>query len=327
MDLSAYSFERVQSGDSWDEFVESSPQGTVFGQAEYLNSSGHVPSLWYCLKNSEIKGGVALLESPDGVSSVHTGFVVYNGLMFAPASPKQNTAQRFSEEFRVTSVIVRELAKRYRTIEMCVHYAFIDLRPFLWHNYGEEGPHFETKIRYTCVLSLEGACEENLNRNALYLGCNKSRRQEIRYAIRDGIETQVSYDPGLFETLYRRTFSSQGIELPQEQIARILDVIERLHDSGRLRMYVTRAADSQVGSIAVFGTDSKRAYYLYGGNDPELRGGHTGSAVLWSAFKDLARLGFQEVDLEGINSPRRGYFKLSFGGNIKPYHFLSLTTE
>ena len=37
--------------------------------------------------------------------------------------------------------------------------------------------------------------------------------------------------------------------------------------------------------------------------------------------KDLAKNhNIQEVDLEGVNSPERGWFKLSFGGDLRCYH-------
>ena len=66
--------------------------------------------------------------------------------------------------------------------------------------------------------------------------------------------------------------------------------------------------------------DNKRAYYIFGANDPAKRDGHSGTNVLWDAFYDLSKLGINEVDVEGVNSPHRGWFKLSFGGNIIPYY-------
>ena len=48
--------------------------------------------------------------------------------------------------------------------------------------------------------------------------------------------------------------------------------------------------------------------------------------VLWDAFLDLAASGVKEIDLEGVNSPLRGHFKLSFGGSILPYYRLKLQT-
>ena len=74
--------------------------------------------------------------------------------------------------------------------------------------------------------------------------------------------------------------------------------------------------------MACFALDHLRAYYLFGVNKPELRDYHTGTAVLWDAFYELNKDGINEVDLEGVNSPKRGWFKVSFGGELKPYYEL-----
>jgi lipid II:glycine glycyltransferase (peptidoglycan interpeptide bridge formation enzyme) len=76
--------------------------------------------------------------------------------------------------------------------------------------------------------------------------------------------------------------------------------------------------------MALFGRDAKRAYYLFGAGDPALRDTSCGTAVLWDAFAALARSGCRELDMEGVNSPKRGWFKLSFGAEILPYYQLVL---
>ena len=51
---------------------------------------------------------------------------------------------------------------------------------------------------------------------------------------------------------------------------------------------------------------------MFGASDPALRNSPTGTAVLWDAFSELAKVGVKKIDLEGVNSPKRGWFKLSF---------------
>ena len=38
-------------------------------------------------------------------------------------------------------------------------------------------------------------------------------------------------------------------------------------------------------------------------------------------------VGVKFVNLEGVNSPFRGWYKLSFGGNLKPYYRLTLNSK
>ena len=90
------------------------------------------------------------------------------------------------------------------------------------------------------------------------------------------------------------------------------------------RMFISRARDGTPGSIAVYAFDQRRAYYLFGASDPAMRDSPAGTAVLWDAFTALSKEGISQVDLEGVNSPRRGWFKLSFGGDLRPYYQISM---
>jgi lipid II:glycine glycyltransferase (peptidoglycan interpeptide bridge formation enzyme) len=85
-------------------------------------------------------------------------------------------------------------------------------------------------------------------------------------------------------------------------------------------MFASKTSDRIIGSVAVYAFDDRRAYYLFGASDPELRDSPTGTAVLWDAFGALAAAGISQIDLEGVNSPRRGWFKMSFGGELRHYY-------
>ena len=324
-DFSNFSLERVDTNDAWDAFVENSPQGSIFSLSCYLSPLRRKAGTWYCLKNEEIKAAVAVMENDDGrVCSLHD-LVIYNGIMFAPNDPKQNIAQSQSDQFTVTSFVVQELAKRYQRMGISTAPAFRDIRPFLWHNHGTDGPKFTPDVRYTSLLTLHSQeAASDPQENPIYASASKSRRQEIRYGLKKKVVTTKRFDPDLFTHFYEKTFQRQDLAVPKEDLRELEDLIKNLHQHGRAVMYVTCDSTGSPGSIAIFGTDSKRGYYLYGANDPDFRDAQTGTMVLWDALQDLSRAGVKEVDFEGINSPQRGYFKLSFGGSITPYFHVSL---
>ena len=129
-----------------------------------------------------------------------------------------------------------------------------------------------------------------------------------------------------FIEYYIKTFARQNLELGT-QFNVDLQIIKRLvlglYEKKLGRMFISYTQEGQAGSIAFFGIDHNRAYFLFGANNPDLRNEHTGTAVLWDSFKLLCSDGISEVDLEGINSPARGWFKLSFGGTLVPYFKLN----
>lgn len=323
-----FSLERTELDEDWDWFVSVSPNGTIFSSKIYLESLEHTIAVYYCYKKKEIKAAVALLETQDGKSAVLHEFVIYNGIMFAPKANRQNRAQIHSEQFRIASYIAQELTSLYEGLELSLHPSIVDIRPFLWVNYGTGLPMYQPDIRYTSHVDISDFAGANdLADIKLFKDFSSSRRQEVRYAIKKGVYTEEKFDPDLFVEFYCRTMDRQRISVPQIKKREMKHLMSNLHDRDMGKMFVSCTSDGTAGSMAFFCYDNKRAYYLFGANNPDLRNAHTGTAVLWDAFTVLSRNGRSEVDLEGVNSPHRGWFKLSFGGDLVPYYELQFNTD
>jgi len=329
MDLSSYRLESVCGGETWDSVVLSSRQGSVFSLTDYLdNIDGCHPSRWFCFKGNDLKAGLIVMESDDGRDCILVDDVIHSGILFMPNSDNQNKSQVMAENFRVTSFISQQLIDKYRNISLSTHPDLDDLRPFIWHNYGVDGPKFVVDVRYTSFLNLEGFhTNTDLNQNPIYMACSKSRRQEIRYAVMANVTTTTSNDVDEFISLYKHTLERQSQNISEYTCHRLHKLVCAILSKGLATMYVSRASNGLIGSMAVFGIFNDRAYYLFGANNPDLRSEHTGTMVIWDAICDLYCRGIKLVDLEGINSPLRGQFKLSFGGDIIPYYHLSMSQD
>jgi hypothetical protein len=319
-----YRLEDAAFGEEWDRFVATSAEGSLFALSGYLRHVAAKPVLQWCYRRNERRAALLLIEDPAGGVGLHD-FVVYSGLLFGPPTNKQNRAQRISEQHEIAEFVAAQLAARYPRVEFALSPATVDVRAFLWHNYGKPGPHYHASVRYTSTVDLKGfAGAAAPDTVPLFAEFSSARRQEIRYAIRDGVRTTGEFDAAAFVRFYAATMRRQDIEVPAPTLAAMTRLIEGSHGEGLGRMYVSRTAAGDVGSMAYIGLDARRAYYVFGANDPALRDSHTGSAVLWDAFRMLADEGVAELDLEGVNSPRRGWFKLSFGGTLLPYYEVRL---
>ena len=319
----SYRLEKTTIGKKWDEFVKSSWNGILFSYSIYLKSISCNPQLYYCYNKQELRAAIVVLETEDHRSLTLHGLVVHNGIIFGSPANKQNLAQQNSERFRITEFIAEELPQIYKNIELRLDPLCQDIRPFLWVNYGTNSPKYQVvNIRYTSYLSIKNLYI-NWEDSEIFENLSSSRKQEVRYANRKGVVTREEFKQELFIEFLMNTYLRQGIEIDHQVIEENVQLIKQLFEANLGYMFVSYTKDNIPGSIAFFGIDHKRAYYLFGANDPALRNEHTGTAVLWDAFKFLGSKGIDEVDMEGVNSPERGWFKLSFGGTISSYYHLS----
>ncbi len=316
-----YRLDPVSPGPTWDAFVAASEEGTVFSTATYLTHTGCRLGLFHCYNANELRAAVAVLESSDGASAIMNDLVIYGGLFFGPPMTGQSQSQRISERFDLATFIAGALASRYQTISFALAPSVTDVRPFLWHNYGQAQDRYAIDVRYTSYVDIaDFKLAEKPDDIAAYVNASVARRQQIRYARRDGVVTEPTENVGAFIDFYRMTMARQSEIVETDKLDQMATLVTGLINAGVARMFVSRTREGALGSIAVYAFDNKRAYYLFGANDPALRDTPVGTAVLWDAFHALAGAGINHIDLEGVNSPRRGWFKLSFGGDLRPYY-------
>lgn len=319
-----FRLEETQPGAAWDAFVEASPNGTIFSLSTYLSAVGQPTRLFWVMRGNAVRAAVAVTETPDGQQAVLHDFIIHNGLLFAPPANKQNYSTVVSERFDISVDVAAALSQRYSHLELALSPQLTDIRPFLWHNYGNDNaPHYVADVRYTAYLDLAGfSGAATPEAPPLFAEISYSRRQEVRKAFKVGVRTTEENDPQGLAAFYALTMARQSITVEPEHLDALQRFAATMLQAGMARMFVTRTEDGTPAAMALFGMDSKRAYYLFGAGDPAYRNTPCGTAVLWDAFLALADAGVTEVDLEGVNSPRRGWFKLSFAAELKPYYQL-----
>jgi len=323
-DRNKYRLEKTQLGKTWDKFVSSSPNATAFSYTNYLNALSANIDPYFCYKNQELIGAVLCVVSEDGENIIGHEHIIYDGLMYRDLS-YLNKAKRFSEEFKIQQCVAEELVEIYNKVYLSLHPSIQDIRPFLWVNYDGNGAKYSPDIRYTSYLSIADFKDAKVLEDiAVYNDASVTRRQEIRYARKSLVVTEQVEDPQKFVFYYQQTMARQGIDVKLSVLDEMRQLLQVLLKNNSCLMMQSSNSEGCIGSMAVFLFDRDRAYYLFGASDPGMRNQHTGTAVLWESFYILSNLDYKEVDLEGINSPYRGWFKTSFGGDIRPYYELKL---
>lgn len=331
MPESAYRLEETTADAKWDEFICKSPVGTIFSLSDYLQAVGHRTRLFWCLRGIERRAAVVINEDEEG-RAVLDDFVIHNGLIFGPRANKQNRSQMISEHFEIAVDVAADLSRRYAHLEMALSPQIDDVRPFLWHNYGKDGgdnaPTYTVDVRYTAYADLTGFAEATAPEEIpLFSDISYARRQEVRKGIKAGLVTTEEMDGAALSAFYAMTMRRQDIEPAQDKLDDLRRYTDHLLSKNMARLFASRTTEGEPAALALFGWDNKRAYYLFGAGDPVHRNTPCGTTVLWDAFTALAKAGHTEVDMEGVNSPRRGWFKLSFGAELRTYYQLTKIGE
>lgn len=310
----------------WDAWNAQSPQGTLFSTSLFLRAAQVRHRRFFICKGEETKAAFCLCESEDGKLCVADDLVIHSGLFFAP-DPSPNQAAGRRERFAASECLIRFLVENYDSVELPLSPGVEDLRPFLWHEYhGPPENRFRLELKYTSYLRIgELAQSVDDEETSLFRNLESRRRRNLRDARKQGALVEYDCPRGTLLSFYRKLMTEQQSAPEESKLKRIGHLIDTLTEQGKARSFLVRSAEGETLYAAAFAWDDRhRAYYLFGGGetDPSRKRNYQGTYLFWEAMRSLARdQGIDEIDWEGVNSPSRGWFKLGFGGDVRPYHF------
>ena len=181
-----YRLEKCILDNEWDNFIDNSPDQSIFVSKIYLENINSNLGLFKCFKGQEIRAVVVLCEDEFNKKIVNNNLLIYSGICFGPPTNNQNYSQQISERHAITNYIINQLTYYYESLDFQLSPNFIDIRPFLWHKYSEKySKKFTVDIRYTSYLNLLNF--KSNDPKELEFACknfSSSRRQQIRHTLK-----------------------------------------------------------------------------------------------------------------------------------------------
>ena len=319
--MSKYKLEKVYDLEEWDQFVGDSPQGTIFSYSGYLKLAVDDWGLYWIKKGDQIKAGLSLVINPQKNDIIIDDLVIHNGLMFSKDREQKETKARLAR-FEITEFVIEWMSEKFNNIELSLSPQTEDMRPYLWHNYHspEVSEKFALDLRYTSYFDISDINKGKEEETNIFRGLETLRQRNIREARRDGSQTVATGDGTMFVQYYALMMQEKNEPQDSDKLNRLKRLIDGLVEDQKAIVYLTKNKEGKNIYISVFGWDNKRAYYLFGAPVEGANERYKGTISFWDAYHDLAERGINIVDLEGVNSPQRGWFKLSFGGELMPYY-------
>lgn len=266
----------------WDTFVDNSPQGTIFSTTEWMQLYDVPWKVWGYYKNSNLVGGICSFEKPQPLTP-------FQGILTIP-TPDMKYANIISLQNEVATALLYVVPQEFTN-----HYMYPDIRPFLWNG-------FSASVRYTYVVDIT-------NLSQLWANLEKSTRYDITRAQRSHIVLNKGIEGGFF-LLYTETFKRKGLDVPVSE-----SLIKKIYKIGMgYSAFDAQSKELLASAIVIF--DKKRAYYILAASAVS----SVPSLLLWEIFKDVASMGYKEMDLVGCNDQNIALYKRGFGGKLMPYY-------
>lgn len=217
-------------------------------------------------------------------------------------------AKSLGQQKDVMEALIEQLPK-FHYFTQNWHHSQTNWLPFFWKG-------FKQTTRYTYVISdlsdqekLWGELQQNIRTDI--------KKAESRFAVI--VKDDCSIDD--FLELNRLVFKRQGLPLPySEMIVKRLDEACAKRQCRKIFIAVDDQGRKHAGIYLIW--DSKSAYYVMGGGDPDLRNSGATSLCMWEAIKFSSSV-TEKFDFEGsMMEPVERFFR-GFGARQMPYFSIS----
>ncbi len=319
----SFSLSPCSDANTWNKFVNDSPQGSIFCHTDFLETLGETYELYFITEQDHPVAAFVLLMQHDRPLPAPYPFTCYQGIMLGSEIENLPPHRKTPHRLKIMEYILGELSGKYKTISFCLHPHFEDLRAFLWFNYHEPSQgQFKIDLRYTGILDLH-----NITSDEQYMTMVRTvRRQEYTRAIKEGVTIEDSDDINLLDQLHELTFKRQSIDRSTAETRLLRSIAKQSLAKNFGKLKIARTAAGEIASAILCLYDHRCAYYLIAANHPDFRKTFASTLLLFHMINAFREKGLQYFDFVGINSPNRGDYKISFNVEPKSYNITNWQT-
>jgi hypothetical protein len=242
-----------------------------------------------------------------------SGITYYRNPMYMPTvglffvNTTKNKSKKLSENKKVMKAISDFLSNlSYGVLSIYLPYNHIDMQPFFW-----EG--FKVVPNYTYHIDLTQSIE------SVQKAYSTERRNDIKKAVKDGVETRLTDDYTLVKKLVQNTFSRKEKQVDIDIIDKILFQFADTKNSFAFISYQNERPISAAFCIY----DNEKVYYLLGGYDNEFKHQGAGALAVNAAINKSKEMGISIFDFEGSMIPEVEKYFRGFGGDLIPYYSIN----
>ena len=285
----------------WNDFVDVSPQGSIYAKTWYLDALNINYQIGVLEKDNCIYAGIVLAEN-----EIHTYsnplLVKFLGILYKPFVGKDYTIA--TNEIKHLTKLLKCIGN-IKTFDYFFHPQFTNWTPFYWGKYRQQ-------TYYTYRIDFKDKTLEQI-----YQNFDKKIKNEIKNAIKSQITIIENVEFDAFFEVIEKTFLRQGGKSPFNK-KRLKYFIETLSGKYAIKLFAAKNINNDITAVAGVIYDTKCAYLILNGIDHKkiIRG--TNEYLLYKTI-EYSHNNSQTFDFEGsMIKPIESFYR-KFGGTLTPY--------
>lgn len=312
-----YIISKLTNLKNWEKFETNSPQSNIFSSKETLENFKDDVDLYEIRKGDEIKSLIYLYS--EDKKKILSEPLIYSGILFGPKKNQKN-CRYISEKFNLIEIIIEKILLKYSFLEFNLHYNIDDIRPFQWLNYhNSEKPKFQINNRFTSVINTKHKTIDEI-----FEKFDDVKQRDIKKSEKnENISFNYERNLKILKELYLQTIEKSNSTISKKFLDQQINFLDTIYDQKK-GFQTNILLNDKIVYCNFFSIHNNVACYLYGAGDYKIKDRLVGTYCVWKSIEKCLEKNVYSIDLEGVNSPNRGSFKITFGGDLKNYYNLKI---
>jgi hypothetical protein len=299
----------------WNNFIRSSLNNNVFSETTFLDMLDIKYSTYLVLKKNKPIIGALIFDSRIIREDIPYTGNMYQGIAIS-SEMKGSISGQVNDYINGCEKLLSKIIPIHKRILLSLHPSLNDLRPFSWFNYHEpDKGTFSIEVAHTAFIDTL----EYDNFHDYFALLSSTRKQEFKRAGNSNLIIRTNENIKDFINLFKMTFDKQNHALDNLYLETVQRVVQKSVDAGIAKLDIIYNKENIPLSATVFINDGKTSNYLHGASNPEYRNTGASTFLVMKNIEQCFNNKINFINLLGVNSPARGYFKTSFNAKVNTY--------
>jgi lipid II:glycine glycyltransferase (peptidoglycan interpeptide bridge formation enzyme) len=298
--------------DKWEDFVKTSPQGTLFNTFAWsdvlFSSFGLNSELVAVQKNNSIEAGILLFyKNKFGLKVItRAPLTLYNGILFKRVDNLVKSQKVTDSHDKITEIILKYISNEFKFVNFSSSYNINDTRAFIWSKWQVQPQH-----TYTININ---------NINSVFDNFSSSLRRKIRGCEQEPFVVTKTNDIDRLLILQEESYSKNGLK-PILSLSLFRKFLSKLMEQELVDIF-SISKENNIHSMRALLKWNNSVYDFIAGTSEKYKRENSTHYLVWQLLQKYSELGFTVFDFMGANTKNIVDFKRSFGGELREYYDL-----
>lgn len=305
----------------WDNFIFHSQNKNVFSHSICINFSKFDKKKFFIMKSNEIWASFHLFIKDNNIVQDY----IYSPINMRSFNESNIPSIRY-KKFQIIDKYQKFIFNNFKNGIIKLDHLSDDLRSFFWQNF-EKGKNIYAvlDVRYTSILNLDiDQSKINLNNfsdSNCFKNFSRSAKQQFKYSLKYNFIFKEEFDLNFIREVFKKTLATQNKEIDCK-LDDMLKLYKMLYKKKIIKMFIVYEKNIKK-SYTLISLLNDHSIYVSGGLADRNNKDYSLFYNMVNVIIYLKDNNYKSFDLEGINSPNRGFWKEGFGGINKNYYTLS----